>query len=176
MEKRWFVMYTRSRCEKKVAALLTKRGIENYCPLNRIMKQWADRKKMIYEPMFTSYVFVHALENEVFSIKQITSDIVNFVYWLGKPAVIKEEEIENIKKFLSEHTDVQLEKQHLQIDDKVRIISGPLINVEGNITNIVNNKVKLSLPSLGYLMIAEVKSSNVELIQYQPIAVNMAHT
>lgn len=169
-------MYTRSRCEKKVAALLTKRGIENYCPLNRIMKQWADRKKMIYEPMFTSYVFVHALENEVFSIKQITSDIVNFVYWLGKPAVIKEEEIENIKKFLSEHTDVQLEKQHLQIDDKVRIISGPLINVEGNITNIVNNKVKLSLPSLGYLMIAEVKSSNVELIQYQPIAVNMAHT
>jgi transcription antitermination factor NusG len=176
MEKRWFVMYTRSRCEKKVAALLTKRGIENYCPLNRIMKQWADRKKMIYEPMFTSYVFVHALENEVFSIKQITSDIVNFVYWLGKPAVIKEEEIENIKKFLSEHTDVQLEKQHLQIDDKVRIISGPLINVEGNITSIANNKVKLSLPSLGYLMIAEVKSSNVELIQYQPIAVNMAHT
>jgi transcription antitermination factor NusG len=176
MEKRWFVMYTRSRCEKKVAALLTKRGIENYCPLNRIMKQWADRKKMIYEPMFTSYVFVHALENEVFSIKQITSDIVNFVYWLGKPAVIKEEEIENIKKFLSEHTDVQLEKQHLQIDDKVRIISGPLINVEGNITSIANNKVKLSLSSLGYLMIAEVKSSNVELIQYQPIAVNMAHT
>ena len=169
-------MYTRSRCEKKVAALLTKRSIENYCPLNRIMKQWADRKKMIYEPMFTSYVFVHAFESEVFSIKQITSDIVNFVYWLGKPAVIKEEEIENIKKFLSEHTDVQLEKQNLQIDDKVRIISGPLINVEGNITGIANHKVKLSLPSLGYMMIAEVKSSNVELIQYQPIAVNMAHT
>jgi transcription antitermination factor NusG len=176
MEKKWFVVYTKSRCEKKVAALLAKRNVENYCPLNRIMKQWADRKKLIYEPLFTSYVFIHACEKEIFSIKQITSDIVNFVYWIGKPATIKDDEIDNIKKFLNQHMDIQLEKQDVQISDQVRIISGPLMNVEGNVKAITNNKVKLSLPSLGYMMVAEVKISNVEVIQYPSTVLNMAHS
>ena len=58
MESNWNVLYTRSRCEKKVAALLSKRGIENYCPLNRVVRKWSDRHKLIYEPLFSSYVFV----------------------------------------------------------------------------------------------------------------------
>jgi transcription antitermination factor NusG len=72
--------------------------------------------------------------------------------------------------------DIQLEKQDVQISDQVRIISGPLMNVEGNVKAITNNKVKLSLPSLGYMMVAEVKISNVEVIQYPSTVLNMAHS
>ncbi|MFY8166435.1 MAG: UpxY family transcription antiterminator, partial [Sediminibacterium sp.] len=155
MNSNWNVVYTRSRCEKKVATLLSKRGIENFCPLNRVIKQWSDRHKLVYEPLFSSYVFVRAGSDELYKITQITNDIVNFVYWLGKPAIVKDIEIADIKSFLNTYSNIKLEKKDIRLNDNVRIIHGPLINRHGSVTAIENNSVKLSIPSLGYLMIAE---------------------
>ena len=50
----WHAVYTKPRWEKKVAALLDAKGIEYYCPLNRVVKQWSDRKKTVLEPLFKS--------------------------------------------------------------------------------------------------------------------------
>ena len=70
----WYAVYTRPRWEKKVASLLTKKKIENFCPLNKVVRQWADRKKTVYEPLFTSYVFVNTSETEMLkSDKQTAS-------------------------------------------------------------------------------------------------------
>ena len=162
---KWYVLYTRSRCEKKVAATLTKRGIENYCPLNMKLRQWTDRKKYIHEPVFTSYVFVRTMENELHRIKSSTSDIVNIVYWIGKPAIVRDEEIHEIKSFLDEYQDVQLEKKHVNLHDTVRILRGPLMNYEGEVLSVNSNQVKLLLPSLGYMMIAETTKSNISIIK-----------
>ena len=52
-EKKWYAVYTRPKWEKKVAELLSRKRIENYCPLNKSIKQWSDRKKTIFEPLFT---------------------------------------------------------------------------------------------------------------------------
>ncbi len=108
-EKKWYAVYTKSRCEKKVANQLSQKGIEYYCPLNRVQKQWSDRKKIIFEPLFNSYVFVKISSEEQLAVRQ-TSGILNFVYWLSKPAVIRNDEIEIIKQFLNEHSFVKLEK------------------------------------------------------------------
>lgn len=164
MKKNWYVVYTKSRCEKKVAELLQKREIENYCPLNRVIRNWSDRKKTILQPLFSSYVFVKSTEQELYKVKMVTTEIVNFVYWLGKPAVIKDVEINDIKLFLNEYSNVKLEKCAVNLGDKVRVLSGPLMNLEGNITSLGNDKVKLMLPSLGYSMIAEIRISNIEVI------------
>lgn len=164
MKSNWNVLYTRSRCEKKVASLLSKRGIENFCPLNRVTRKWSDRYKLVYEPLFSSYVFVRSTNEDCSKITQLTNDIVNFVYWLGKPAVVKESEIEAIKAFLNAYANVKLEKSDIRVSDNVRIISGPLMNRQGSVTSIDNNKVKLAIPSLGYLMTAETNISNVSII------------
>ncbi|MEY3208930.1 MAG: hypothetical protein RL064_961 [Bacteroidota bacterium] len=164
METNWNVLYTRSRCEKKVAALLSKRGIENFCPLNRVVRKWSDRHKLVFEPLFSSYVFVRPNLEDVFRITQITNDIVNFVYWLGKPAIVKESEINNIKAFLNAYSNVKLEKNDIRVSDNVRIISGPLMNRQGSVTSINSNKVRLAIPSLGYLMTAETNVSNVSIL------------
>ncbi len=164
MKKNWYVVYTRSHCEKKVAAQLDKKEVEYYCPLNRVIRKWADRKKMVHEPLFSSYVFVRSNEQFLYQIKQLSSDIVNFVYWLGKPAIVRDDEIENIKLFLSEYTNVKLERSVVRIGDAVRILSGPLMNQEGNIAALKNQKVKLILPSLGYAIIAETQISNIEVV------------
>lgn len=164
MEKLWYVVYTKSNCEKKVSCLLTKHGIDNYCPLNKTMRQWADRKKMVLVPIFTSYVFVHIPSDRLYQVKQASSDIINFVYWLGKPAVVRNNEIENIKLFLDKYSNVKLEKKSIRVNDTIKVMSGPFLNMEGNIKSIEHNKVKLVLPSLGYMMIAETSIHNIQVV------------
>jgi transcription antitermination factor NusG len=162
-EKNWYAVYTRPKWEKKVAELLGKKRIENYCPLYKSIKQWSDRKKTIFEPLFTSYVFVHINETEHLPVKQ-TDGILNFVYWLGKPAVIKNEEIDTIRNFLSENEHIRLEKIEVNIDDRVKIIDGPFKLWEGNVTEIRPKSVKVLLPSLGYALVAEVPKTRIEVI------------
>ena len=54
------------------------------------------------------------MNNEsTYKVKQVTTDIVNFVYWLGKPAIINDIEISNIKDFLNSHSNVKLQKKEL---------------------------------------------------------------
>ena len=63
-EKKWYALYTKPRWEKKVYRLLSERGMEAYCPLNKVKKKWSDRIKLVEEPLFKSYVFVHTEEEE----------------------------------------------------------------------------------------------------------------
>ncbi|MEO7310407.1 MAG: UpxY family transcription antiterminator [Chitinophagaceae bacterium] len=159
----WYAVYTKPRWEKKTAELLTRRQIENYCPLNKVVRKWSDRKKVVFEPLFTSYVFINAAEKEHSTIKQ-TDGILNFVYWLGKPAVIKNDEIDTIRKFLNEYEDVKLEQSTVNIHDTVRINTGPFMQMEGDVMEVKNRTVKVYLPSLGYAMMAEVEKANVEIL------------
>ena len=165
MEKQWYVIYTKSNCEKKVASILSKYNIENYCPLNRTMRQWADRKKMIQTPLFISYVFVCVTPDALYKVRQTSTDIINFVYWLGKPAIVKHNEIQLIKSFLDQYIDVTLEKQPIFVNDRIKVLSGPFMNMEGNVRSIEHNKVKITLPSLGYIMTAETAFHNVQVIR-----------
>jgi len=119
---------------------------------------------MVTEPLFNSYVFIHACEEELNAIKKLSNNIVNVVYWLGKPAIIKNEEIEQIRYFLNEYSNVTIEKQPVRMNEMVRIIKGPFRNMEGTVAAIKNNMVVLSLPSLGYKMMAEVNLSNIEIL------------
>ena len=162
--KKWYAVYTKPRWEKKVADLLDRNGIQNYCPLNKVIKQWSDRKKVVYEPLFNSYVFVQISDNEQTEVRKIDG-IINFVHWLGKPGIIKDVEIEAIQKFLEEHNNVQLEKTVINLNDTVRVINGPLMEKRGSVVMLKGNKVKLLLPSLGFIMIAEVEKSNLEVIK-----------
>lgn len=163
METKWYAVYTKPCWEKKVAQQLTNRHIENYCPLNRVVRQWSDRKKTLYEPLFTSYVFIRTSAQEFAEVRK-ASGVINFVYWLQQPAVIRDNEIETIRKFLGNHQNVRLEKADVGQNDSVRILSGPLAEYEGTAVEVKNNTVKVLLPSLGCMMAAEVQKANVEVI------------
>lgn len=164
MNKKWYAVYTKPRWEKKVAEILTGRGIVNYCPLNRIDRQWSDRRKIVYEPLFTSYVFVQVTEAD-HKVLRACDGVINLVHWLGKPAVIRDYEIEAIRDFLKEYSNVQLQRPGVQLHDRVRIINGPLMELEGAVVVINNNTVKVELPSLGCLMYATVNRADLQLLR-----------
>ncbi|MBC7829692.1 MAG: UpxY family transcription antiterminator [Chitinophagaceae bacterium] len=167
--KNWYVVYTRPKWEKKVSQILSGKSLVNYCPLNKVQKQWSDRKKIVMEPLFTSYVFVHASVSDHAIIRQ-SDGIINFVYWLGNPAIVREEEIETIRKFLNEYKLVTLEKLFVNINDNIRITSGPLMDIQGKVIEIKTRTVKVYLPTLGYQMIAEVEKSSIEILASEGLA------
>lgn len=159
----WYAVYTKARWEKKVADLLTRKKVENYCPLNQVERQWSDRKKIVSEPLFKSYVFVRVPDSRQWVVRE-TDGIINFVYWLGKPAVIPDHEIELIKRFLREYKDVTIEQFALRENDIIEITAGPLMHQRGRVIEIGKNKVKAVLSSLGYALVATVPSSDVVVL------------
>ena len=154
----WRAVYTKSRSEKRVADELYEMGIEVYCPLVVTVKQWSDRKKKVKEPLFRSYVFVNIAETDIRDIYDCRN-VIGYVNWLGKPAVIQDKEISAIKDFLSEvslNETKTLEFEHLQ---NVRIHNGPLSGKEGKYLYKKGNKVVLELESMGLMVKAELHHS-----------------
>ena len=157
----WYALYTKPRWEKKVAKLLEEQGIENYCPINKVTRQWSDRKKVVLEPVFKSYVFVKIAESNKWELKKI-SGVLNFVYWLGKPAPIREEEIMTIKKFLNEFSDVEVTNLSLEVNSVVRIKNGVLMNYQGILVELIGNKARVRIESMGIQLSAQFDKNNLE--------------
>ena len=159
----WYAVYTKPRWEKKVAKLLDEKGIENYCPLNKVVKQWSDRKKVVMEPIFKSYVFVRVEDKDKFELKNI-SGILNFVYWLGKPAIVRDQDIDIIRKFLNEFGEVTVsEIDQFKVNAKVRVKQGIMMNYHGLLVEVMGNKAKVKIESMGIYLFAQFDKKNLEL-------------
>lgn len=160
MSKKWLAVYTKPRWEKKVNQLLTEMGAESYCPLNKVRRRWSDRVKLVEEPLFKSYVFVKVNEEDRQAIR-LTAGVINFVYWNGKPAVIKEKEIANIRRFLDEYENVEVHPMAVAVDQRVKITQGPLMDQEGKVLAVRHKTVKVAIDSLGYILVAYIERSKL---------------
>ena len=123
-------------------------------------RKWSDRVKLVEEPLFKSYVFVKVNEEQRTPVR-MTDGVINFVYWDGKPAMIKEREIESIRKFLDEYENVQLIKLDVQQDQKVRITAGPFMNQEGKVIEVKNKSARILVESLGCLLVADIDKNKL---------------
>lgn len=162
MNMKWYIVYTKPDSEKKVSDLLTRRKIENYNPLHSTVQICSDHKKVKDTPLFKGYVFVKTTEHQHQNFRKING-IVNFVHWMGKPVSVKNVEIKAIKLFLSEYSNITLEKTAIRsnVTDAVDY-SAP--EQEAPMITIRNKKAHVGLPSLGYIMTAEVDTPNVRII------------
>ncbi|HEY9257097.1 transcription termination/antitermination protein NusG [Chitinophaga sp.] len=149
----WYAVYTRSKCEKKVADLFTRKKVEHYHPVKELVRA----RKIVQEPLFPSYVFVHIPESRSWVVRE-TDNVVNFVYWLGQPAIIPDHEIALIRHFLRDYEDVSVEQVPIQDDEKRQSASG------GKIIAISSNRVKVELSSLGCMLVATVPSREMTVI------------
>ena len=143
----WFVIYTKSRNEKKVAELLQKNGVEVFCPLVKLKKNWSDRKKIVETPLFNSYVFVKLSEkdrNVVFNVP----GVIRYVFWLKKPALARDSEIEKLKSVLHETMD-SFTIENYQIGETIKISEGDFKGLDGVIEKQSNNKLHVILENVG---------------------------
>lgn len=147
----WYVVYTKPKWEKKVAERLNEIGVVAYCPLITKVSQWSDRKKAINVPLFNSYIFVQIADkdrNRVFEV----SGVVRYLFWLGKPAVVKDCEIETIKNWLSVPDVYDVLVDQWKKGDSIVLESGPFANQSAVIKEVKQNHFILILESLGCML------------------------
>jgi len=149
----WYALYKKPRNEKNVEEQLHKMGLEFFCPKFSVLKQWSDRKKRLIQPLIPSYVFVKIKEQEralVFN----ASGVVRYLFFLGKPAIIKENEINAMKETLN-HDFKEVQISDLEKGQKFTIEEGTFKGQEATFLEQKGNKIILRLESLGIKLILE---------------------
>jgi transcription antitermination factor NusG len=158
----WYVIKTHARAEKKVAERLTASGFHVYLPLQKTVKIWSDRKKKVEQPLIASTLFVYTTAealNGVYTCQGVHS-VLRF---LGKPAVVQEHEIENLRILLQETHDKTLQAtDRLQQGDPVRVIRGPFQGLLATAVETAQRfRVVVELPTLGTGFVVNVPKSYV---------------
>jgi len=155
--KNWLVFYTKSRQEKKVNDLLARRGFEVFLPIQKVMRQWSDRKKKVEVPLFNSYIFVLESEDKIPLILQ-TPGVAWNIRHNNKPAILQARELETIKRFLASGLLLEsYQLENLQAGDPVEVIDGPLKGMVGNlIKTLEGDKFTVALESIGQSLLVRL--------------------
>lgn len=149
----WYVLYTKPKWEKKVATQLEALGINCYCPLIIKERQWSDRKKKVEVPLFNSYVFVQLEEKARSQVFQ-SPGAVRYLFWLQQPAIVREDEISTIKKWLSspDLEDIEVTPIQVQVGDVIEVDKGPFVNQKAVVKEVTKSHYVLVLESMGCVL------------------------
>ena len=115
--------------------MLTDKGVDNYLPLQKVLRQWSDRRKWVSEPLFKSYVFVLISQEQHLSTLQ-TPGVVRFITFERKAIPIPPLQIEAIKIFVETGEEIFTDIPDMEIGDRVRVTRGPLKGLEGILVQI----------------------------------------
>ena len=150
----WFVIYTKPKQELKVAKRLQLLGYNSYCPTVKVIRQWSDRKKKLTVPLINSYVFIYCAESQRKSIFEVPG-VIRFVFSYGKPAIIKQNEIERLEKTVQGKIFNRVELSTWQQSQQVTIPEGVFEGQLARVQRTSKNRVYLVLESLGMFLTLE---------------------
>ena len=162
--KNWYVLYTKPRHEKKVAERLTVAGYTVYCPLQKVVRKWSDRTKLVEAPLFKGYLFIQIEDHkrdEVFTFP----GTVRYLFWLRRPAIVREEEIATIQKWLGHYDHERLKVTDITPGTYVRITSGKFMNEEGILLDRSNSKALVQLKELGIQLSLDLAQNELQALQ-----------
>lgn len=158
----WYAIYTRSRAEKKVLAEFIHTDIEAYLPLVLRLRKWSDRKKLVEEPLFRSYIFVHITEKEYFKVLN-TQGVLKFITFGREAVKIPPEQIEAIRFYVSDKESEEDNPVELSEGQLVKVKHGPM---EGLIGRMIRMKGKFRLivqiEAIGKSLTLNIPRSRVE--------------
>ena len=159
----WYVLYTKPKNEKKVAERLTAAGYNVYCPLHKVKRQWSDRVKIIEEPLFKGYLFIQVEDHkrdQVFSFP----GTVRYLFWLRRPALVRDAEIKTIQKWLGEYAHEDIDISDILPGNYVRITSGPFTGEQAVLLDKTNKKAVVQLKELGIQLSLSLTNSGLSVL------------
>ena len=149
---KWHVLYTKPRHEIKALERLVQNGFEVYCPMKTTLKQWSDRKKKVTEPLLPTYILIKTTEkNRTLPLKD--PSVLNYIFWLGKPAIVRETEIAALKGIINKEKVQDFEIRKLKIGNEIDIKKGQINRKNAIIKSISNNYIKAELKELGMTIV-----------------------
>jgi transcription antitermination factor NusG len=165
----WYVIFTRHQHEKSVAFALSNKNHEVYLPLYRSVRQWQDRAKQLWFPLFPCYVFIREGMDRQLPILT-TPGVIHIVGWSGRPAVVPQSQLEAVRRIMESCLVVETHP-YLRSGDRVRVKTGPLMGLEGILTRKKGEaRLVVSMEMLGQSAAVEIDVLNVERIGPFPVA------
>lgn len=166
MVKKWFVLVTRSRFEKKCDFLLSINGFETYLPLTRELKQWSDRKKWVEKPLFPGYIFVRFSSQDRFNVVH-TEGIARIVQFELVDYCIDEKLIDGIKAYLNDESKpILVNTIDIEIGEEIIIKNGPFKGLKGTLTQIKGKtRVLIAIMAIGQAIVVELKGNDIERLK-----------
>jgi len=164
-ERAWYALYTNSRAEKRVSDRINEMGIETFLPLQKTLRQWSDRKKLIEKPLISSYVFVKAIPKEFFPIRT-TDGVVKFIMIQGKPVAIPEAQITNLRILCGSDANVEVSSDVYAEGDKVEVIVGSLTGLRGELIRVGRkHKVVIRIIQPGMNLTVDIKTNAIRKLE-----------
>lgn len=153
VEKSWFVAIVNHNAEKAAAEKLEKLGIKNYLPTQTEIRVWKNgRKAKGDRVVIPSTIFVYCTEQqrrEIVGLPFINRFMTNKAGTIdgcrNKPiATIPDKQIEILKFMLSNsETPVTIALVDFKQGDKVRVVRGKLMGLEGEVMDLSKTRVEL---------------------------------
>lgn len=163
----WYAFRVRPRHEKLVSMSLRGKGYEEFLPLTKSKRKWADRSPIIEMPLFPGYIFCDTERTEIGKIR-CTRGILDVIRAGSMPLPADRAEIEGLRKA----TKAELELESLPYIDpatagRLRIISGPLNGLDGMLVQVRGKeRLILSVDLLCRSVLVEVPLSSVACVSY----------
>ena len=144
----WYVLHIKPRSEKKVEEKLLSLGINAYCPTRSEIRFWSDRKKRIEVPVLPSMLLVKINDKDINKVFECSS-VIRYMFWLGKRAIVRQSEIDILKKYLKgDYNFVNSKLLDIKVGDNFNLSS--FNNERGIVNRISNNNIWIYLKSIGY--------------------------
>ena len=144
----WHVIHTKPKNEKKVEKQLLSLGINAYCPTRNEIRLWSDRKKRIEVPLLPSMVLVNIDEKDINRVFECPG-VSRYMFWLGKRAVVRQSEVDTLKKYLiGDYNLINSKFSKIKVGDNFSL--SHFNNEIGIVNRISNNNIWIYLKSIGY--------------------------
>ena len=168
--RNWYAIYTRSRAEKKVQAELELKGITCFLPLQKKQRQWKDRKKWIDAPLLPGYCFVNISRKDYDRVLQV-QNVVCYITFEGKAAVVREEQIEGLKRLLRQNDfEVEITHENFEIGKKVEVVKGSLTGLTGELCETRGKyKFLMRIEQIGRFILVEIPAEYINAVPTQKI-------
>jgi transcriptional antiterminator RfaH len=156
IEEKWYAIYTRPRAEKQVYQKLVETGVETYLPLQKTIRQWSDRKKVVEKPLLSSYLFVRVIPKN-FPIVYKTFGVVKFVSFEGQPVSIPQKQIDNLRLIIDSNADIEVTSENFAKGDNVEVVTGALAGLTGELIKIgTHNRFVVRIDRLDQNLILKI--------------------
>ncbi len=160
---KWYALATMSRHERFVAHQLETQGVTTFLPTFTEIHRWSDRRKKVELPLFSGYLFVHAVMSpQVRQSVLFARGTAGFITMGGKPIPVPDEEIESVQKLLTNNVPCRA-YPFLKIGQRVRVRGGSLDGVEGILVRFNGEKgLVVSIDAISRSLALRIEGYDVE--------------
>lgn len=155
----WFVVRTRSRQEKALAAELGQRGIRHYLPLVREVKFYNGRRATVQSPLIPGYVFLYGTMEDAY-LADRSSRAAQLVKVTDQAKLAWE--LKNLKAAVEQGGKLS---RHPRLVKGARVVvkAGPMKGVRGIVDEVNGVRLVLQISALGQAVSLEIDGGLLEV-------------